>query len=123
MKIPRVLLKEWFERRLDGLPLESHALNVHHRANPKNSRQSSQFRVRIAWNFGGHMVVHFGGVGFHGQAIEPSLRPLFGKDVRSLHDSLCRRGHGILENTLALLLMSKFAKTWQWVRRIRTKMP
>ncbi|KAM5530940.1 hypothetical protein V8D89_015385 [Ganoderma adspersum] len=35
MKRPRSLPKEWFERRLDGLPSESHALKVHHRATPK----------------------------------------------------------------------------------------
>ena len=51
------------------------------------------------------MVVHFESVGFRGQAIEPSLKPLFGKNAWSLHDSLCRRGQGILDDILALLLM------------------
>ncbi|KAM5535798.1 hypothetical protein V8D89_010521 [Ganoderma adspersum] len=57
--------------------------------NPTNSRQ----------------FLHEIGVGFRGQAIEPSLKPLFGKTAWSLHDSLCRHGQGILDDTLALLLM------------------
>ena len=44
-------------------------------------------------------------MGFQGQAIEPSLKPLFEKNARYLHDPLCRREQGILDDTLALLLM------------------
>ena len=50
-------------------------------------------------------MVHFESVGFRGQAIEPSLKPLFGKNAWSFHNSLCRRGQGILDDILALLLM------------------
>ena len=44
-------------------------------------------------------------MGFQGRAIEPSLKPLFGKNAWSFHNSLCRRGQGILDDILALLLM------------------
>ena len=50
-------------------------------------------------------------MGFQGQAIEPSLKPLFEKNARSLHDSLCRREQGSLDDTLALLLMLCEAKS------------
>ena len=50
-------------------------------------------------------------MGFQGRAIEPSLKPLFGKNAWSFHNSLCRRRQGILDDILALLLMGEIVKT------------